>query len=107
MYQLAILCQAVRVAELSFTSYAVLGLLSLRPWTAYEIELQARRSLNFVAPRARTALYAEPKKLVTRGLATATPERRGQRTVAVYEISDAGRDEFRSWFKTPAAFPQL
>ena len=92
---------------LSTTACSVLGLLSLREWTAYEPEQQAMRSLRFISPRARSVVYEEPKRLVRRGLATARSECRGRRTVAVYAITDTGRAALRAWFDTPAAFPGL
>ena len=33
--------------KLSTTSYVILGLLALRPWTTYEIAHQMRRSIRF------------------------------------------------------------
>lgn len=94
-------------ADLSLTAYSVLGLLSLRDWTAYDLEQQANRSLRFISPRARSVVYEEPKRLVRRGLARARSERRGRRSVSIYAITDAGRDALRAWFDTPAAFPAL
>lgn len=96
-----------RVKGLSTTGYAVLSLLSLREWTAYELEQQAKRSLHYISPRARSVVYAEPKKLVRHGLATARTEQRGRRTVAVYSITDAGWAALRAWAATPAEFPTL
>jgi DNA-binding PadR family transcriptional regulator len=92
---------------LSTTAYSVLGLLSLREWTAYELERQTMRSLRFITPRARSVVYEEPKRLVRRGLATSRSEQRGRRTVAVYSISDAGREALRAWFDLRADFPSL
>jgi PadR family transcriptional regulator AphA len=42
------------------TSYAVLGLLSVRSWTTYELAKQVQRSLNWFWPRAERKLYDEP-----------------------------------------------
>ena len=39
------------VVHLTTTSYAILGLLSLRPHSAYELTNQARRSLRFIWQR--------------------------------------------------------
>ena len=60
--------------SLTSTSYAILGLLSLRPWTTYELAQQMQRALGQFWPRAESKLYEEPKKLVEHGLATATAE---------------------------------
>jgi DNA-binding PadR family transcriptional regulator len=79
------------------TSYAILGLLSVRPWTTYELAKQVQRSLNWFWPRAERKLYDEPKNLVADGLATATAESTGKRPRTVYEITDLGRDALAGW----------
>ena len=48
----------------STTSYALLGLLSLRSWTTYELAKQVQRSIGWFWPRAERKLYDEPKRLV-------------------------------------------
>jgi DNA-binding PadR family transcriptional regulator len=50
------------------------------------------RSLHHFWPRAESKLYEEPKKLVARGLATASIRTVGKRTSTVYEITEAGRE---------------
>jgi PadR family transcriptional regulator AphA len=74
----------------TITSYALLGLLAVRPWTAYELTQQMRRSLHYVWPKSESLLYNEPKKLVEAGLARVTRQRRGDRTRAQYRITAAG-----------------
>ena len=59
---------------LTTTSYSVLALLALQPWTTYQLAKQMERSLGFIWPRAVSRLYEEPKKLVAAGLATSRPE---------------------------------
>ena len=54
-------------AKLTTTSYAVLGLLSIKTWSSYELTQQMDRSLGRIWPRAVSKLYEEPKKLVARG----------------------------------------
>ena len=85
------------------TAYAILGLLSVRTWTTYELAKQVRRSLNWFWPRAERKLYDEPKRLVADGLATAVREHVGQRPRTVYGITDAGRAQLRRWLDEPAA----
>ena len=82
-------------AKRSTASYAILGLLSVRTWTTYELAKQVQRSLNWFWPRAERKLYDEPKRLVADGLATATRESTGIRSRTVYEITDDGRDAHR------------
>lgn len=89
------------------TSYAVLGLLALQPWSAYELTRQARRSFHYIHPKSESHLYNEPKRLVAMGWATATTERNGKRSRTVYEITPAGRDALGAWLASPASTPQL
>lgn len=90
-------------AELTTTSYAILGLLSLRPWSAYELAQQMQRSLRNFWPRAERQLYNEPKRLVRHGLATASQEAVGRRPRTVYQITPAGRRVLRRWLNAEAA----
>ena len=53
------------------TSYAILGLLAVKPWTTHELVQQVDRSLRRIWPRAQSKLYEEPKKLVAHGYARA------------------------------------
>jgi PadR family transcriptional regulator AphA len=46
--------------ELTTTSYAILGLLAIKPWSTYELAAQMRRNLHYFWPRAESNLYAEP-----------------------------------------------
>jgi PadR family transcriptional regulator, regulatory protein AphA len=88
--------------ELTTTSYAILGLLAIRPWTTYELAQQMQRTLNRVWPRARSKLYEEPKKLVAHGLATASKDAVGRRARTVYAITPAGRRALAAWLGTPS-----
>ena len=88
--------------ELTVTSYALLGQLALRPWSVYEMTKNVGRTLHWFWPRAESVLYAEVKRLVTRGLAEASPEpgARGRDRV-VYAISDDGRAALQHWLAQP------
>ena len=67
--------------QLTPTSFAILGLLSIQPFTTYELAQQMDRTLSWFWPRAASVIYDEPKKLMTAGLATSqatfTGKRRG------------------------------
>jgi PadR family transcriptional regulator, regulatory protein AphA len=91
--------------RLTTTSYALLGLLAVQPWTAYELTQQMRRSLHYVWPKSESLLYTEPKKLVSAGLARVTHQRRGDRTLARYHITAAGRRALAAWLDTEPAAP--
>ena len=84
------------------TSYALLGLLAIRPWSSYELAKQMGRALHFVLPRAESNVYAEAKRLVADGLATAAREKTGRRGRTVYAITQAGRAALDAWLVTPA-----
>ncbi|MFD7782327.1 helix-turn-helix transcriptional regulator [Streptomyces nojiriensis] len=92
---------------LTTTSYAILGLLSVRPWSTYELARQMDRSLGRFWPRAQSKLYEEPKKLVRHGLAVATKEAVGRRPRTVYTITAEGRRALADWLPRPSAGPVL
>ena len=89
------------------TSYALLGLLSVRPWSAYELAQQMTRSLRYCWQVAPSVVYHEPKRLVAMGYATVTRQQNGQRTRAVYQITPAGREALGQWLATAPADPQI
>lgn len=89
------------------SSYAVLGLLALRPWTGYDLTRQATRSLRFAWPKSERLLYSEPKKLVELGWATTHRETVDGRSRNVYEITPDGRHALEEWLTTRPGPPQL
>jgi PadR family transcriptional regulator, regulatory protein AphA len=93
--------------SLTSTSYAVLGLLAVKPWSSYELTQQMDRSLGRFWPRAVSKLYEEPKKLVAHGLASASTEHNGQRTRTVYAITAEGRQALAAWLQDPGDGPVL
>jgi DNA-binding PadR family transcriptional regulator len=92
---------------LTTTSFAILGLLAIKPWTTYQLAVQMERTLNRFWPRARSRLYEEPKKLVAHGLADATKTAVGRRPRTVYTITDPGRQALADWLTTPGEGPSL
>ena len=98
---------STRPSALTSTSYAVLGLLSLRPGSASDLVGEARRSLRHFWPRAERRLYDEPKRLEALGLVRAREERRGRRLRTVYEITEEGRRALEAWFARSSAPPQF
>jgi PadR family transcriptional regulator, regulatory protein AphA len=95
------------VPALTTTSYAVLALLALRPWTTYQLAQQMERSLGWIWPRAVSRLYEEPKKLVAAGLATSRPAATGGRRSTIYRITRQGRQALAAWLAEPGAGPVL
>jgi DNA-binding PadR family transcriptional regulator len=89
------------------SSYAVLALLDLKPWTGYELTHQAQRSLRYAWPKSERLLYSEPKKLVEFGYATTHTEKSGNRSRNVYEITDDGRAALSEWTSTRTQPPRF
>jgi DNA-binding PadR family transcriptional regulator len=82
---------------LTTTSFAILGLLAIQPWSTYELAQLMRRSLHFIWPRAESNLYAEPKRLVDAGLVAAEVGWNGDRKRTMYSITPEGRAALRDW----------
>jgi PadR family transcriptional regulator AphA len=93
--------------ELTPTSFALLGLLSVRPWTTYELANQTTRSLRFFFPRAERHLYAEARRLADAGLARSEEAFTGRRRSTTYAITPAGRKALQRWLRTEPAPPVL
>ncbi|HZR14464.1 MAG TPA: PadR family transcriptional regulator [Acidimicrobiia bacterium] len=94
--------------EMTTTTYAVLGLLCVRPWSAYELTQQMARSMRFMWPRAESGIYREPQKLVALGHASVRDVAAGpRRTKQVYSATPSGRRALRRWLRAPSAPPQF
>jgi PadR family transcriptional regulator, regulatory protein AphA len=91
--------------NLTPTSYAILGLLAIKPWTTYELATQIERTVKRFWPRTRSKLYEEPKKLVAAGLAEAAKGAHGRRPRTVYSITPAGRTALAAWLADRSAEP--
>lgn len=87
------------------TSHALLALLAVRSWTAYELTQQMRRALRWMWPRSEANLYNEVKRLERLGYATGHPERANGRNRTRYEITNDGRDALAAWLAEPPTSP--
>jgi DNA-binding PadR family transcriptional regulator len=92
---------------LTTTSYAILGLLAVKPWTTHELVQQVDRSLQRIWPRAASKLYEEPKKLVAYGYARAADDSVGRRRRTRYTITAKGRRALAAWLSQPGDGPVL
>jgi PadR family transcriptional regulator, regulatory protein AphA len=92
---------------LTTTSYAILGLLAVKPWTTHELVRQVDRSLRRIWPRAASKLYEEPKKLVAHGYARASDDAVGRRPRTRYTITAKGRSALAAWLSQPGDGPAL
>lgn len=93
--------------DLTTTSYAILGLLAIKPWTTYELAQQMDRSLKNFWPRAQSRIYEEPKRLVAEGLAKAASDTVGRRPRTTYSITAKGRRTLERWLTEPGGGPTL
>src|SRR5262249_1985196 len=84
-------CQGMAREGPTPTSHALLGLLAIRPWTAYELTRQVTRSMRYFWPRSAAHVYGELKRLERLGLAAATVEHQGSRPRTSYQITEPGR----------------
>jgi DNA-binding PadR family transcriptional regulator len=62
-----------------------------------------RLSMHYMWPRAESNVYAEPRRLVEAGLATAREEWNGQRRRTVYAITEAGQAALAEWLASPTS----
>ena len=91
------------MSVLSPTSFALLALLSIRSWSAYELTRYMREStLRAVWPRAESHIYSEVKRLEKSELASSTVAHQGGRKRSVYNITPEGREALRSWIREPS-----
>ena len=88
--------------ELSATAYVVLGMLRHEPRTGYEIKAAVDRSTRFFWAASYGQIYPELRRLEAAGLIEGTAEPRGGRRRTVYALTDAGREELRSWLERGA-----
>jgi DNA-binding PadR family transcriptional regulator len=82
-------------------------MLAVRPWSAYELTQQIRRSLSYCLPTVESVLYHEPKRLVRLGLVRAKRQAVANRTRTVYSITAQGRKVLGEWLATPLPPPRL
>ena len=86
--------------KLSPTSYALLGLLTRAPQSAYELnQLMQGSLLRVYWPRAASHVYSEPKKLLAHGLVGEHEEHTGSRKRTVYTITPKGREALSAWLE--------
>lgn len=90
------------MAQLTTTSYVILGALTSRDWSAYELAEQVGRGLSDLWSGEVRQRYEAPKRLVSLGLVTARTEAgEGKRARTVYSITDAGREVLAAWLAEP------
>jgi PadR family transcriptional regulator, regulatory protein AphA len=92
------------------TRLAVLGQLSLRNWSAYELTQSMGRTLHWFWPRAESGIYAEARRLEADGFAISRNEPAldgSRRSRTVYQITEGGRRRLAEWLRTPPTTVQF
>jgi DNA-binding PadR family transcriptional regulator len=77
----------------------VLGLLSLRPRSGYDIKTVVDRSTRFFWAASYGQIYPELKRLEQEGLIEGEDASNGKRGRRVYRLTEAGQEALRDWLK--------
>jgi DNA-binding PadR family transcriptional regulator len=75
----------------------VLGLLTKKPLSGYDIKAIVDRSTRFFWAASYGQIYPELRRLEAEGLIEGEDRPNGGRTRRVYHVTDAGRDELATW----------
>jgi PadR family transcriptional regulator AphA len=90
--------------ELSPTAYVILGMLSWRPMSGYDIKASADHSTRFFWATSYGQIYPELRRLAAAGLVEAAGAEGGRRRTT-YRLTAAGRRRLQSWLaEEPATF---
>lgn len=88
--------------QLPTSSFGLLGLLSIRDMSGYELAAFADRSLAYFWPMHRSLVYRELRRLEQGGYVSGTDVRQERvPDKRVYRLTDAGRSLLGGWVATP------
>lgn len=87
----------LKAAELSTTSYIVLGFLHAGSRSGYDIKQLADRSTRFFWQISYGQIYPELKRLQDAGLVDVEADPRGGRARHQYSLTPAGSEALRAW----------
>lgn len=88
--------------DVTVTGYAILGVLAIKPRTAYELAAEMRHCFEYFWPRADARVYADAKELAARGLVIERKTSVGRRQRTTFSISAKGRRALRAWLASPS-----
>jgi DNA-binding PadR family transcriptional regulator len=86
--------------ELNPTAYVILGMLSWRPMSGYDIKSLADNSTRFFWAISYGQIYPELRRLSEAGLVEADEAEGGRRRTA-YRLTPKGRKALRGWLAEP------
>jgi PadR family transcriptional regulator AphA len=87
--------------DLSPTAYVILGMISRKPRSGYEIKAQVDDTTRFFWAASYGQIYPELKRLAEAGLVEGIDAPRGDRKRTVYAITADGEDELKDWLVQP------
>ena len=88
-------------------SHALLGLLSYRPSTGYELKTAFNRSIHFFWNATLPQIYRTLKQMEGKGYLTLTVEHQdGKPSRKIYHVTEAGQEELRQWLKEFPLIPE-
>ena len=85
------------------TDYAVLGMLTFKPMSGYEIRATIGESIAYFWAESYGQIYPALKRLTREKLVTRTTGRAGRRLRHQYAITAAGREALAEWLRNPPA----
>jgi PadR family transcriptional regulator, regulatory protein AphA len=85
------------LSPLSTTSYVILGMLSLRPMSGYDIKHVADMSVRYFWTISYGQIYPELKNLADAGLVSAEDTSVGSRQRTVYRLTKSGEEALGDW----------
>lgn len=84
------------------SKYAILGMLSLKPMSGYDIKKNIERGIGNFWNESFSQIYPILKQLTVEGLATVTVEKQeGKPNRNVYHITEAGKRQLIEWLDEP------
>jgi len=87
--------------EANAVTWAVLGLLSQRPRSGYDVKQAVDRTIRHFWAASYGQIYPELRRLEERGWIAGTDGSRGARSRRVYAITEQGRRALRDWLAGP------
>ena len=93
--------------ELSPTAPVILGLLSWRPMSGYDIKALVDESTRFFWAASYGQIYPELRRLADAGMVEGTEEPHGGRRRTVYSLTGEGRAALREWLASEPEVHEL
>lgn len=88
--------------------YLILGLLTERPMSGYDIKKQVKTTLNAVTSASYGTLYPTLHKLLAEGCVEVQEvPQQGRPSKKVYRLTDSGRADLNGWLHEPATADQI